>query len=636
MTTRRLLPPFILGLSLTLVFLILSAPPGSEPAAALASPGIRYVATRGVDAGACTLPESPCRTVQYAVDVASPADEIWVASGVYTSVKSLAIGNQVVFINKPVIIRGGYSATSWNRPGGVASGTILDAMGQGRVVSIIAARTVVLDGLGITGGDASGLGGGLNDEAAGGGIYSFTSTLWINNSWIAGNKADAGGGVFLSQSHARFTGNTIAGNIARINGGGIYLSNSPTLILDGNSVVKNVARRNGGGLILDHSQALLDGNTVADNRAPYGGGLGLEYSAASLIGNVIRRNGATQVIETASSYDGGGLAVSHSDAVLDNNVIAENSAAGRGAGLFVWASRLRLRHTTLAGNTGGDGSGLHVLASWDQPSEVALANTILVSHTVGVTATKSSTVTLEATLWGRGASANRLDVGGTGAIFTGTINLWDAPRFVDSLKGNYHIRPTSAAVDAGVDAGVDRDIDREHRPFGEAPDLGADELPLSVAGPATGANFVYTDTRGITLAIEVPAEAVTRTTRLIFTPVITLEEPVAPSMRFGGRAFDLDAYWDGALRTGFTFRAGVTVTLQYSNTDVAEIDERTLRLYYWNAAAGGWLDAATTCTPPSRYRRSVERNVLQVPICHLSRYSIMGAGAWLYLPVLLR
>lgn len=638
MNSKRLLLPLILSLSLALVFLILPGFTGPEPLGAQAGAGIRYVATTGVDTGACTLPGSPCRTVQYAVDVAAPADEIRVAAGVYSDVLQTTAGAQVVRISKPVVIRGGYTKTNWTKPDAVTNATILNAMGRGRVIVITGPITVGLEGLSLVRGDAAKLGGGPSGADAGGGIYASGATLWINGCWIAGNRADFGGGVFLIQGQARITASTISGNTVRISGGGIYLTHSPRTILTGNAVVKNTAGISGGGLLMAYSPIVVDGNDIGDNQAPYGGGLDLERSDARLTGNVIRKNVAARVEHLAFSYDAGGVALTHSDALLDNNVIAENSAANRGAGVYVWASRPQFRHTTFAANTGGEGSGLHVAGPSETPSEVTLENSIVVSHTVGVSVTRGSTVTLEATLWGTGSSANGTDNGGTGTVATGTINLWSDPGFVNALTGNYHLRPTSAAIDAGVNASVDRDIDREHRPFGEAPDLGADELPLSVAAPAANSNFVYTDTRGITLAIQIPAEAVTRTTRLVFTPVISPEEPISPGLRFGGRAFDLDAYWDGALRTGFTFRRGVTVTVQYSDTDVADLAEGTLRLYYWNARATAWIDAATTCTPPSRYRRSVERNVIQVPICHLSRYSMQGAqpGAGLYVPLIIR
>jgi hypothetical protein len=107
---------------------------------------------------------------------------------------------------------------------------------------------------------------------------------------------------------------------------------------------------------------------------------------------------------------------------------------------------------------------------------VALTNTILVSHTVGVTVTAGSIATLEATLWGADIWGNAADWGGAGTIVTGTVNLWSAPSFLNPYSGDYHIGVDSAAVDAGVDAGVSVDMDGEARPEGNGYEIGADEV----------------------------------------------------------------------------------------------------------------------------------------------------------------
>jgi hypothetical protein len=169
---------------------------------------------------------------------------------------------------------------------------------------------------------------------------------------------------------------------------------------------------------------------------------------------------------------GGGLHLVMSDPTLTNTVIAGNRAGRNGSGLALRGSSPRLLHTTIARN-GADGfsaggSGVYV-SDWSGDfSSVALTNTIMVSHSVGITVVAGNTATLVGTLW----YSNTEDWGGAGAIVTGTHNYWGDPRFE---ADGYHLMEGSAAIDVGVEAGVPDDVDGEQRPQGLAPDLGADE-----------------------------------------------------------------------------------------------------------------------------------------------------------------
>lgn len=60
---------------------------------------------------------------------------------------------------------------------------------------------------------------------------------------------------------------------------------------------------------------------------------------------------------------------------------------------------------------------------------------------------------------------------------SGTNYLDGDPDFIDPPAGDYHIGPSSAAINQGIDAGVTDDIDGGRRPIGSAPDIGADERP---------------------------------------------------------------------------------------------------------------------------------------------------------------
>jgi hypothetical protein len=433
------------------------------------------------------------------VDAASHGDIIKVAAGTYNGVNvrprndftTTGVVTQVVYISRTVAIRGGYTTTNAfaDPPDPEANPTILDAQRQGRVLYITGDISPTVEGLRITGGKAAPDGGGVFAISAtviisNNRVFSNTAdgeggglALWRGNATLSGNTVTAniangaygGGGVFLAENTAILDRNVITANTANI-GGGIFLSGLATLV--NNTIASNTAHSEGGGLLcMVGSTATLSGNMITANSAPTGGGL---YVWAS---DDITLNGNAITANTADS--GGGLYLWWSDdgVTLTNNVIADNQANVAGSGLYIWASSPRLLHTTIARNSGGDGSGIYVFG-WgpNDWSIVTMTNTILVSHTVGITVTVGSTVTLEATLWGIGPWANGTDWGSTGNIITGTHNIWNSPAFVNPNAGDYHIGSDSAAIDAGVNAGVTLDIDNELRPTGLGYDIGADEF----------------------------------------------------------------------------------------------------------------------------------------------------------------
>jgi hypothetical protein len=482
------------------------------------------------------------------VDAADdPEDVIKVAAGTYTGVNHYGGLAQVVYISKTVTIRGGYTTTNWMTSDTDANPTTLDAQGQGRVFYITGgpsaglgqAISPTIEGLRITGGNATGLGGPPGAGDAGGGVYAISAAPAIRHNWVFSNTAADGGGLFMFDSNATLSRNTVSGNTAAF-GGGLVLYNTTEMsgelmlwdgpaTLSGNNIISNAAHY-GGGLFLFYSDAQLSGNTVASNTADYAGGLYLGPNHATLSGNMVISNAAefegggvflesgdatlssniitantaegggglylsfsdatlsrNSITDNIAQWYGGGLYLYRSDAMLTNNLVAGNRADAEGSGVYARGSSPRLLHTTVAHNSGGDGSGIYVTNEAGEYSTVVLTNTILVSHTVGITVTPGNTATLEATLWGSGTWANGTDWGGAGIIVTGTHNYWGNPNFVNPEAGDYHIGPGSAAIDRGVDAGVTVDIDGDPRPIGAGYDLGADELSAT----ASTGHFIY-------------------------------------------------------------------------------------------------------------------------------------------------
>lgn len=304
-------------------------------------------------------------------------------------------------------------------------------------------------------------------SGTGGGVLLVDGYDVLFENTIAWNESGSGGGINLwssSMGMAFIYSNTIVANVAGYGGGGISVNYENAMIYD-NIISSNTAFY-GGGIYFVLGQATISRNRIFFNQAWYGGGIsGLENQAV-LDGN--------WVILNSASFQGGGLYLSRDTTRLVNNVFARN-AAPTGSGLFLISVSTTLLHTTLAQNTGGDGSGLYVTDFSEDPSHIEMVNTILVSHTVGVTVTANSVVTMEATLWGDGEWSNQRNWDGAGTLITGSVNLWQQPGFVDPTENDYHLSSDSAAWEMGVPAGIDHDLDGEIRPMGWLPDIGADE-----------------------------------------------------------------------------------------------------------------------------------------------------------------
>ena len=461
---------------------------------------IRYIATTGTDlANDCLNPSFPCATLQHAADVAGAGGTLWVAAGTYADIVVVNSITQVAYLDHDLTIAGGYTADFITPPDPVANPTILDAGGNGRVMTIVTA-TVSLNGLHLTGGNArqsnrqggglyaenstlalqqltiysntAELGGGLfirassgivrdslitqNTADYGGGLYLQNSDIQIHDNRISQNQADfGGGGLRLFASNGLVTGNDVLSNTAVLQGGGFYLSYSDATIAN-NRISHNRSTTPlqswGGGLQLHASQSLLQGNTIAGNEAGIGGGLRLFQSSAMLQANLIQENAASV---------GGGISVeSASDARLENTAFVGNNSSQFGAALYLFDAQPVLAHTTLTGNSGGDGSGVYV----GKNGGLTLLNSLIVSHTVGIR-NSGGMVTMTATLWDGNALPIMGTISETGS-FTGPASL---------AADGYHLTAASQARDAGLNSGSTSDIDGQARPHHGSFDLGADE-----------------------------------------------------------------------------------------------------------------------------------------------------------------
>jgi hypothetical protein len=292
------------------------------------------------------------------------------------------------------------------------------------------------------------------DGGCGGGIYN-AGDLQLSFSPILSNTTGNGGDAFVDGGQGGA-------------GGGICNAISGSVVSRFSPISGNQAGR-GGALTIPYEGTPGSGG--------HGGGVysegGLDLRGSRITLNAAGPGGAgSDTIASAPGGDGGGLYNTSGSITLTNEIIAENhlQPGGKGSGMYL-AGQANLLNLTLARNSGGDGSGINFTGS-----ELTLKNSILVSQTVGITATQGTTH-LENTLWGSGAWANLADWAGTG-VFTHTNDYYGNPGFTDPDKGDYHIQPSSPAVDQGVQTSVVDDIDNQPRPNPNTgiPDLGADEV----------------------------------------------------------------------------------------------------------------------------------------------------------------
>jgi parallel beta-helix repeat protein/predicted outer membrane repeat protein len=299
----------VLGLLLAAFVLLIAS-----PAQAGTNATTRYVAPGGACGG-----RTPCyATIQSAVDASSSGDTILVAEGNYTGVSKRSTHTQVVYLNKRVTIRGGYTTAYPEPPDPVAHPTTLDAQGQGHVIYIPylgSNARVTLEGLRLTGGHASDA---ISGDDTGGGIRAdgvSGDRVTIRNCWIGFNTADTGGagGIAFDFNDLDLINSTVISNT----GTGVILWNSDSPIITDNTITGNSA---GGVTVLS---------------ARYGNGLTIQ-------GNTFRNNSGNAIYMDTIDSDGG------------NDVISGNTFDGNDRGLFaksIYDTNLRIRNNTFHNNT---------------------------------------------------------------------------------------------------------------------------------------------------------------------------------------------------------------------------------------------------------------------------------------------
>ncbi|MCX7682697.1 MAG: hypothetical protein N2508_12170 [Anaerolineae bacterium] len=402
------------------------------------------VAPTGSDVAGCGSTATPCRTIQYAVNIASSGDTIKLAQGTYTG-----SGSAVVTINKNLTVIGGYTTSDWENPSSDPSLTVIDGQNARRGVLLSdVAITVALRNLSIQNGlnntPLSGgefIGGGLLCRTGGASGYinlSLANVVFKNNRVQGfGNGAVGGGGAGFYQKcrvtmeNVTFEGNqAIGGNApnastrgAHALGGGFFATTGSDVTANGLYLVNNLAQAGSGG---DGT-----GSSEWDTADGLGGGAAMQLNTVALYwvfasGNQARGGSGSAKGGTAA---GGALFFEKNSGtvVVVNGVLRDNSAVGGssqnsggvGAGGALKSTdsvlrleRLQILHNTSTGGAGADGGdagggGLYftrVPSPWGAPSTVTGINLIIADNRAEA-----------------GAGSNRW--GGGGGVFSQNTDL---------------------------------------------------------------------------------------------------------------------------------------------------------------------------------------------------------------------
>ncbi len=113
---------------------------------------------------------------------------------------------------------------------------------------------------------------------------------------------------------------------------------------------------------------------------------------------------------------------------------------------------------------------------------------------------------------------------------------------------------------------------------------------IDISDPALAYTLIFTPTTGGNSTVQIPADTLDQPTDLVYEPFIPSTRP--PDFAFAGRAFELNAFRSGALAQNLQFLQPVIVVIDYTDTDVAGLDENTLVLQRWNTSTAVWEDAA--------------------------------------------
>jgi hypothetical protein len=414
---------------------------------------INYVSSSSVNPVAPYVSWNTAATsIQEAVDVAFGGATVLVTNGIYQTGGRVVYGlltNRVV-INKAVTVRSVNGPATTFIQGYQVSGT---TNGDAGIRCVYMTNNTALIGFTLIYGATRDTGDTVLEQR-GGGVYCESTDAIISDCVLMSNSAgDLGGGVYKGT----LNNCSLSGNWA-VNGGGgasqgtlnsCMLSNNAALfnggggaehsILSNCSVIGNSAYYAGGAQFCTVNNSIIRGN-----RAAFGGG-----AAGGVLAYCILEN-------NSATYWGGGACGS----VLGNCLLIKNSAGSLGGGVDSGV----VNNCTISGNSSANvGGGV---------SQSGPINNCIIYNNSAASGGSNYF----------GSDLNNCCT--MPAPTSGAGNITNAPLFINSPSGDFHLRSNSPCINAGNNAYAlsSTDLTGNPRIVGGSVDIGAYEYqtPSSV------------------------------------------------------------------------------------------------------------------------------------------------------------
>ncbi|RLC46269.1 MAG: hypothetical protein DRI23_12560 [Candidatus Cloacimonadota bacterium] len=315
----------------------------------------------------------------------------------------------------------------------------------------------------------------------GGGIFLESSDIVVTNLHIKNCSSELGGAIScLHNSQCTISACEIINNEAfRFSGGGIYSSSSVLVIEE--SLINHNQARDGGGISLDESSIIMSNTSVSYNTAShYCGGLDIHDSFTSFENVLIDGNSAigsggigcsgnmiisNTIICNNEAQTGGGIGFRGSKL---ENVIFYNNSAEIGGAIYTNFANITISNVVAFGNTSSDGGG--ALYSMHHANPV-IENCIFWNNTPqeimlrpGNQPSTEGTVTVS-------YSDIQGGIAGVSALYANDIiwldgNINSDPLFQNPMS-NFHLQNNSSCIDAG------NPLPEYNDPDGSRNDMGA-------------------------------------------------------------------------------------------------------------------------------------------------------------------